>query len=218
MYNQNLFLWDKRIRIPMSEIGRNHTDAGSRIMARVVDSIIDIIAMIPLFIWIFNKDYTTMTDIAPFLFQITVYATVIMVIMEVVIPYYTKGQTLGKKALGIRMVELDCSRVRLSTLIKRYGFQWFLNTLSSIPGIGGIFGLAEFIIFIVSVVFIFNDPNGQAVWDKVAGTIVLDDKKLVYLRRKYYKQEQDRKNQQNQEPEFTKLKLDDNRPIFKDTH
>jgi uncharacterized RDD family membrane protein YckC len=72
------------------------------------------------------------------------------------------GQTLGKKALGIKMVTMDNQHVDISNLVKRYGFSWFV---SLIPVVGQIISL-------VNILFIFTKSK-RCLHDHVGNTKVV---------------------------------------------
>jgi uncharacterized RDD family membrane protein YckC len=75
----------------------------------------------------------------------------------------TRGQTLGKIALGVRIVRTDGTRASAAQLIgMRYGLFALPNLL---PAIGQLVGL-------VNVLFIFHESR-RCLHDRVAGTIVV---------------------------------------------
>jgi uncharacterized RDD family membrane protein YckC len=69
---------------------------------------------------------------------------------------YWNGQTLGMKALGIRVVKTDGSPLTLSTSIIRYV---------------GLF--ISFLCLAIGVIWVAFDPNKQGWHDKIAGTYVV---------------------------------------------
>ena len=73
------------------------------------------------------------------------------------LPYWWRGQTLGKRLLGLRIVELTGKPLGLMTSFGRYG--GYAASLAT----GGI-GFAQ----------ILWDPNRQAIEDKLAHTVVVD--------------------------------------------
>ena len=80
------------------------------------------------------------------------------------------GGTPGKLVLGMRVVRADNGdRVEWSHAIIRWAVPGAL-ALVPIPVLPG---LVNFVIFIVSLVFIFTKPLRQAVWDLVAKTLVV---------------------------------------------
>ena len=78
----------------------------------------------------------------------------------------TKGQTLGKLALGIRIV--DAVSNGAATAVKILGLRYVLVMLvGAIPIIGGLLGLIDFL-------FIFREDR-RCVHDLLAGTKVVSD-------------------------------------------
>lgn len=77
-----------------------------------------------------------------------------------------KGGTLMKLAFGMRVVRTDGAPVDWSESILR----WALALITLIPILGAIAG---FIIWIISIVFLFTDRLRQTVNDKIAKTMVI---------------------------------------------
>jgi len=78
----------------------------------------------------------------------------------------TKGQTLGKLALGIRIV--DAVSNGAATAVKILGLRYVLVMLvGAIPIIGGLLGLIDFL-------FIFREDR-RCVHDLIAGTKVVSN-------------------------------------------
>ncbi len=73
------------------------------------------------------------------------------------------GQTVGRKVMNIKIVNMDGSQAASDALLKRFGFGF----LGLVPFLGG---LVLFVAGLASLVMIFVDSENQAVWDKVAGT------------------------------------------------
>lgn len=85
----------------------------------------------------------------------------LMVINAVLV--HRNGQTIGKKALNIKIVRKDGSR---ATLGRIFSLRYLVNTLlTMIPGIGSIYGL-------VDILFIFGKPQ-RCIHDYIADTIVV---------------------------------------------
>lgn len=83
----------------------------------------------------------------------------------------TRGQTLGKMALGLKVVKADGSPADVRDGVMRILPYTVLGVLGGIIPL--LPGLINLIIGIVSTVFLFTDPMRQAVWDKLAKTIVV---------------------------------------------
>jgi uncharacterized RDD family membrane protein YckC len=73
------------------------------------------------------------------------------------LPYWWKGQTLGKKVFGLRVVELTGKPLNIMNCLGRYG--------------GYAAGMATGMIGFVQVLW---DVNRQAIQDKIAHTVVID--------------------------------------------
>ena len=87
----------------------------------------------------------------------------------------TRGATLGKMALNLKVVEEDGSPATTRDALLRMAIYIASAVLGVIPVLGILASIATFVIAIVSLVFLFTDDRKQAVWDKVAHTIVVRD-------------------------------------------
>ncbi len=99
-------------------------------------------------------------------FAISLVGLVIGFLYEAVLTK-VKGGTPMKLAFGMQVVRTDGAPIGWSESIIRWGF---LALISAIPLLGGI---AAFIIWIISIVFLFTDRLRQTVSDKVAKTMVI---------------------------------------------
>jgi uncharacterized RDD family membrane protein YckC len=76
----------------------------------------------------------------------------------------TSGQTVGKRALGIRIVKIDGSPVDfVSGVVMR---SWVMNAICNIPYVGPLIGL-------VDVLMIFGEER-RCLHDRIAGTKVVE--------------------------------------------
>jgi len=138
----------------------------SRLGASIIDGLIVMIATLPLFYFMGGFDGIDQVPpvAAPLSVQfltaflgISFYCVINWKLLE------TKGQSIGKKLLNIRVVYLDGAQAsRKDILVKRY-FPYIL--CSYIPFIGGIIGL-------VNVLFIFGKQR-RCLHDRIAGTKVV---------------------------------------------
>jgi uncharacterized RDD family membrane protein YckC len=90
----------------------------------------------------------------------------------------SRGATLGKQALGLKVTRMDGSAPDFKDAAMRMAPYIGLNILGGLAGptIGGLFGFVLIIIGIVSLVFLFTDSQRQTVWDKIAKTRVVTAK------------------------------------------
>jgi uncharacterized RDD family membrane protein YckC len=79
------------------------------------------------------------------------------------------GGTPMKKAFGMRVADAATGNSPVS--LQQAATRWAIpGILSLIPVLGA---LASFVIFIVSLIFLFTDKNRQTVSDKIGKTVVL---------------------------------------------
>lgn len=154
-------------------------EGGRRIGASLLDMFIALAAISPGLIYVYNAymgsvGYGNEFDTG-MLFGAGAYMLVVGYGLSLGVPLITKGQTLGKKITGLRIICDDGHYVTFSKLFVRdvvYGLPQFL---SNIPVIGGLIELIYFAMSIVSLVFIFSDDYNQAVHDKFAQVYVVED-------------------------------------------
>ncbi len=85
----------------------------------------------------------------------------------------SQGGTVGKLALGTRVVNADGSPADFQTGLRRMYLYIGVGVLSAIPVIGAIGSLATFIIAVAGLVMLFTDSMRQTPWDKVGQTMVV---------------------------------------------
>ncbi len=78
-----------------------------------------------------------------------------------------RGQTIGKQALGIKVVRVDGQPIERADAFKRIA----LFAVYAVPFLGF---LVAFVMGVTSLVMVFSDEKRQALWDKLAETIVVD--------------------------------------------
>lgn len=134
---------------------------GTRFGAAMIDLVLQLLALwlagLALGITIFSTDPSPMALVVA---QLTSLALFLLLHGVLLVRH---GQTIGKKALGIRIVRPDGSRPSpLRVLGGRYGVGF---VLSSVPVIGPLFGL-------VDALLIFRS-NRRCLHDVIADTIVV---------------------------------------------
>lgn len=134
---------------------------GARLAAAIVDTIIAMLVIVPL-MYAFGA-FDTMATMS---FTVTLLLNVVTLVIFTLVHGYllkTRGQTIGKSLLGIKIVALDGHLLDLPSLIlKRYAPVTFANV---IPFIGGFLPL-------IDVLFIFRRDR-RCVHDHIAGTKVV---------------------------------------------
>ena len=83
------------------------------------------------------------------------------------------GGTVGKKALGMKVVNTDGSAVDQSVAIRRASPYLALSVLGLVPVLGILGGLITFVLAIVGLVMLFSDDERRLPWDRIADTRVV---------------------------------------------
>lgn len=110
-------------------------------------------------------------------FVTTIISLVFYVIYFIVVPSkFWTGQTLGKKLLGLKIVQESGEDVTLEVMGKRQGLYVVLSFLSAIPFVGVLATCANFIIWVINLIQLFSDPKHQTLHDKLASTVVIEYK------------------------------------------
>ena len=139
---------------------------GARFGAAMLDGIISAVAVgVPLFVsfdWDALNTGNYAAAVSPVGAGIAGLAAIVLIAITVHL-VNKNGQTIGKKALGIKVVRSDFSRASLGRIF------WLRNVVNAIPGlipyIGNVYSLVDH-------AFIFNERR-QCVHDKIADTIVV---------------------------------------------
>ncbi|WP_181373324.1 RDD family protein [Massilia glaciei] len=136
---------------------------GSRFGAALVDGIIGLVFLVPMFFvfggWamLTSGEMGFMTSLMFGLLGFAFFCVVHGHFLK------TSGQTIGKKIVGIKIVDMNGNKPDLVTLLaKRY---LSMSLISAIPGIGGLLA-------IVNILFIFRSDK-RCVHDLIAGTQVV---------------------------------------------
>ena len=166
---------DERPTTPSEEAGTPSgpelAGRGRRLGAYIIDTIIAGIVLVAVAYFNPGPLGVTMLDIMrdPMTQQMSTAGSIAFVIIFMAINSYllvTKGQTLGKMALGIRIV--DAASNGAATAVKLLGLRYVLVMLVAvIPFIGGLLGLIDFL-------FIFREDR-RCVHDLIAGTKVVSN-------------------------------------------
>ncbi len=127
---------------------------GQRILARIVDFLVLVIP-IGIVLGIFGQGY---------------FGTLLALLIGAAYEIYligTRGATVGKSVMNLKVVNEDYSDVDMETSARRYA----INFVRVVPVIGF---LIIILVFLASVVLLFTDERRQAVWDKIGRTLVVE--------------------------------------------
>lgn len=81
----------------------------------------------------------------------------------------TKGATVGKSVMNLKVVNEDYSDITMETAVRRYA----INLVQIVPIIGP---FIQLVVGIATVIMIFTDSKRQVPWDKIAKTLVISTK------------------------------------------
>lgn len=166
--------------------------AGIRITASIIDLIFRGIVYVPLGIYLAPTmmDYfnTIMNDLqqgkliefdfgfmGKHLLLVFIYNVVANLITQYIIPLLTKGKTVGKLVLGLRIIDVNGEYASPSQLFIRSTIYVVAPLLQYLPGFESIASLGIMIVWVVSFIFLFSDPKHQTVHDKYSGCLVVYD-------------------------------------------
>jgi len=138
---------------------------GTRLGAVIIDIIMMAIISLPLVIYFFGWGSFTEQDLLKDMKMSVIYFAIGQLLFLSVNGYllYTAGQTIGKKTLDIKIVNLDNKLPEFTSI---YGLRYFLISIfNNIPIIGSFFAL-------IDALFIFRDDK-RCIHDLIAGTKVI---------------------------------------------
>lgn len=160
-------------RAPESAVALQTADTdlagyGERLAAALIDGVIAMCVTLPA-MW-FGGFFKTVMDAAmtgaqpPFTLTLT-WAFIGLAIFLAIqgYPLHAQGQTWGKRALGIRIVALDGSRVPFASLIARRYLP--IHAVALVPFVGNL-------LVLIDILFIFRRDR-RCVHDLIAGTRVV---------------------------------------------
>jgi len=138
---------------------------GSRLAAAIVDTVISLLVAVPIMFYSGYLRSLAAGDPVSFRAQLAIAAAMFLAFVLINGSWLAKyGQTVGKRAVGIRIVNVLDDRVpKLSTLLgRRYGLVWLV---SLIPVIGTLVG-------VVDDLLVFRNDR-RCLHDLIAGTKVV---------------------------------------------
>lgn len=168
--------------IPISENAKNLYEQMNNVNNSFFDGSIDINTFV-------NQYSVVSYGLEKELFLFTLMSVVINVIYFVVYPLYNRGQSFGKKYVGIKIVSKDDSEVGSNQLVVRY---LFMNGIgSTIIGlcliflikdmgyvyIESILAILQFLVAISSIFMVLYRNDKRSLPDLIAGTKVIEVKK-----------------------------------------
>lgn len=157
--------------------GPTKAEPGMRLLARIIDSIlVGVIGFVIGLIFGVGAAFTA-SDNAGVSIGSSIIAGLIGTLIAIAYEVFlvgTRGQTLGKMAVGIKVIRTDGQPMDLMTAATRHSPSIALRVLGIIPIVGIITGLGLIVLAIVNCVMVFS--NGESVYDKIGKTMVVSAK------------------------------------------
>jgi curved DNA-binding protein CbpA len=108
-------------------------------------------------------------EILPTQYGVTSAVFLLVALLYLIPSSVVSGQTLGKRLLAVRLVQVDGSKATLRTALLHYGVPLVVALLLSF-----VLGQLAFAIVLFGVLTWARNPNRQGLQDRVAGTLVVD--------------------------------------------
>jgi uncharacterized RDD family membrane protein YckC len=145
-----------------------------RYISTVLDGFIIMVLLMPLmFLSRFIDSETLLFLVTKFL-----YTSVVYLIVDVVVPICTKGQTIGRYMFNLRVVKQDFTLASWKEFSIRASIFIIIGFLSQVLLLTTVSYIIWMIIFIISIYLIYTDKLRQTVHDKFAKTVVVFDKEF----------------------------------------
>lgn len=153
--------------------GRELAGGGGRILARLIDYVVFFgISFVAAFVigageaTSLTGEFSTRAATAGLIGGLAVIAYEVLMTAN-------GGQTVGKKVLSIKIVTEDGRNIDMATATRRFSPYIAMTVGGLIPVLGIFTFFAAIGIAVVSLFMIFLDGRNQAVWDKIASTLVI---------------------------------------------
>lgn len=154
--------------------GLDLADAGVRFFARLLDSIgyfvVNAIIAVP---FGFGAAVTGNGDIGVGAALLLGVVGLALLFANEVLATEAIGGTLGKKILGLKVVNSDGSDVDRSVAFRRASPYLILSLIGLVPLLGILGGLVSFVLAIVGLIMLFTDDERRLPWDRIADTRVV---------------------------------------------
>ena len=137
--------------------------AGTRLLAVIIESLVLLPVTIPIAYFMGNLDGITTGQQPPLINTVAMTTISFGIFIGVNWVFLQNGQTIGKKAMGIRIVDLNGSVLPVRRLLVTRYLPWW--AASVVPFVGGLFAS-------IDALFIFRKDR-RCIHDHIAGTKVV---------------------------------------------
>ena len=151
----------------------NIAGSGARIVARLIDIVLAIIVSLICAAVIGGGQATTFSTEYSFRAAIAGLIGGLLYIAYELYMTSNGGQTVGKKVMSTKIVPEAGGEVDITIAATRFSPYIASVVAGILPIIGPLVGFVVFLVGLASFVMIFTDSRNQAVWDKLAKTLVV---------------------------------------------
>jgi len=177
------------LNIPKIDLIVCKVPSGSRIIAKLIDTGIDAILLIALVSIFLNRiNINNLNESANILTILLVIYQVISLFLNLIVPVLTKGQTLGKMAMSIRIIHMDGNPGNIIVYLIRQSFFTVIALIGQINGLENIVQGVLIIIYLILLIGISTDEYGRTIQDKFARTMVVNDEAYKKYREKAFEE------------------------------
>lgn len=104
-----------------------------------------------------------------------IYKVIIYLLIDFLIPCATKGKTIGRYLMNIRMVKQNGSNARTRNYLMRALIFIVIAVISDLLNLSFVAYIIWVVVFILSIYWMYNDDYRRTVHDKIAGTMMIED-------------------------------------------
>lgn len=147
-----------------------------RYIATAIDGVIIFIFTYPIMYYMNQLDNSVSFSFG-FLLLIFLCRVVVYLVFDFVIPVWTKGQTIGRKILNLRVIQDDFTKANWKNFLKRSTIFIVIAFIAFVAEWTTVAYIIWLIVFVLSIVLLYNDSRRKTVHDYVGSTVIVYDKK-----------------------------------------
>ena len=148
-----------------------------RYIATVIDGAIIFVLNLPLMYIVQQFDQSVSYSFG-FLFLLFLYRAFVYLIFDFIIPTCTKGQTIGRKIFKLRLIKDDFTLGSWKNYLMRAMVFIVVAFIAFVLEWTTIAYILWVVIFILSIILLYNDARRKTVHDYVGKTVVVYDKQF----------------------------------------
>lgn len=177
----------RKLNINKEDLKIVKAQPSSRVFAKMLDGFIEVAFLVILvIIFIDSFNINDVESNSTLLTVIIIVSQVFSLCINLIIPTLTKGQTIGKMALKIRIIHIDGNQANILIYLVRQSFFSIIALLGQITFLMEIANGILLIIYFICFVGLLTEELGRTLQDYFAKTIVVDDQNYKTYRKKRF--------------------------------